>query len=280
MSTTLANCMIEMSKQMGDYWASTTTSAGAAGGTSVVDTALQAKLNDWITDESHTRITSGTCDGQERYISSLDATNSTLTTLAHSAQIANGVSYEVHRIATASDKRIALISAARDTFPHIHAFAGNSVNISTDYSYYDITNYGFHRNTPHMVEYTTDPGSTNPTWTTLHNWWVDSSNYLRWLPNQSFNGGALRFRGIKTLQFLLSNSESTNWSATIAIDTPQTDILVAQAIINVCKQYLQPNQESSTTDRWKEARDDWENELRKAIRKHRMATPPATVMWG
>ena len=43
MSTTLKAAMQELSKQIGDYWASTATSNGAAGGTTIVDTALKAK---------------------------------------------------------------------------------------------------------------------------------------------------------------------------------------------------------------------------------------------
>ena len=44
MSTTLANARIQLSKEIGDYWASTTTSSGST--TTVVDTALKAKTND------------------------------------------------------------------------------------------------------------------------------------------------------------------------------------------------------------------------------------------
>ena len=120
MSTTLANAEIALSKELGDYWAGTSTSAGAAGGTTVIDTALKAKANDWVSEEAYDMITSGTYDGEERKISSLDNTSGTLTVLAHTGQIASGITYRVHRLFSASDKRIALISAAKDAFPYIY----------------------------------------------------------------------------------------------------------------------------------------------------------------
>ena len=121
MSTTLANARIQLSKEIGDYWASTTTSSGST--TTVVDTALKAKTNDWISDapqEMYDLITSGTYDQEERKISSLDITTGTLTTLAHGGTIGSGITYEVHRMFSASDKRVALVQACKTAFPAIY----------------------------------------------------------------------------------------------------------------------------------------------------------------
>jgi hypothetical protein len=117
MSTSMLNAEIALSKELADYWASTTTSAGAAGGTTLVDTALKAKANDWITDEAYDYIAEGTYNEEERKISSLDNSSGTLTVLAHGGQIASGTDYRVHRLFSASDKRRALIAAARRVFP-------------------------------------------------------------------------------------------------------------------------------------------------------------------
>jgi len=57
MSTTLLACEEELSRQLGDFWSSTTTSDGASGGTTLVDAALKAKENVWITDESYDMLT-------------------------------------------------------------------------------------------------------------------------------------------------------------------------------------------------------------------------------
>ena len=112
MSTLLSAARIELSKQLGDYWASASDSAGAAGGTTIKDTALMAKANDWVDTEGQAfdLITESAhaCEGQERLISSLDnssGSTGTLTILAHTAQIGSGVDYEVHRLFTASEKR-------------------------------------------------------------------------------------------------------------------------------------------------------------------------------
>jgi len=121
MSTTLLNAEVALSKDIGDYWASTTTSAGNVGGTTLVDTALMAKANDWITDEAYDMLTEEPAGAaaidEERKISSLDNSTGTLTTLAHGGQIPSGIDYRVHRLFSASDKRIALIEAAKNVYP-------------------------------------------------------------------------------------------------------------------------------------------------------------------
>jgi hypothetical protein len=117
MSTSILNAEIALSKELGDYWAGTTTSDGAAGGTTLVDTALKAKANAWITDEAYDYIAEGTYNEEERKISSLDNSDGTLTVLAHGGKIVSGIDYRVHRLFSASDKRRALIAAARRVFP-------------------------------------------------------------------------------------------------------------------------------------------------------------------
>ena len=120
MATSLIQCECLLSKGMGDYWASTTTSAGASGGTTIIDTALKAKFDDWMTDGAFDMITSGACDEEERKITKLDSDPGTLTTLAHGGQIAKSVTYRIHRLFSASDKRIALIYAAKRSFASIY----------------------------------------------------------------------------------------------------------------------------------------------------------------
>ncbi len=127
MSTTLLAAEQELSKQIGDFWASTTTSDGAAGGTTLIDSALMAKQNDWITKESYDFLTeepvSTAAIYEERLITGLSNTAGTLTVLAHgtggTGQIASGIDYEVHRLFSPSEKRRALIAAARMAYPHI-----------------------------------------------------------------------------------------------------------------------------------------------------------------
>jgi hypothetical protein len=126
MATTLANARIQLSREIGDYWASTVTTS-STGLDAYVDTALMAKANDWISDapqEMYDLITTDTSTGtilnEERKISSLSNTAGTLTTLAHSKHAALGIGYEIHRLFSASEKRRALLKACKDVYPSLY----------------------------------------------------------------------------------------------------------------------------------------------------------------
>jgi len=120
MTTTLSVNRVELSKQLGDYWASSTTGAGSSA--TIVDTLLKAKQDAWIGKDMYDLITEvghASLD-EERQISSLDNSTGTLTVLAHDNTTGSSMDYEVHRLFTASDKRIALVASARMAFPQIH----------------------------------------------------------------------------------------------------------------------------------------------------------------
>ena len=122
MSTTLLAAMQELSKQLNDSWQSTTTGAGSA--TTLVDSALLAKANDWITDDTWSFLTeepaSSAAIYDERKVSSLDNSSGTLTTLTFAAAPGTGIDYEVHRLFSPSEKRRALVAAARRIYPDVY----------------------------------------------------------------------------------------------------------------------------------------------------------------
>lgn len=120
MSTTLSNCEQELSKQLGDWWASNATST--ASNVTLVDTSLKAKLNDWITDDTYLQMVTmnGAANSEESRISALNSTSGTLTFLALTGNTVSGDSYRVHRLFTASEKRRALINACKVSFPFLH----------------------------------------------------------------------------------------------------------------------------------------------------------------
>lgn len=131
MTTSLNNCRILLSKEIGDYWSGTTTGAGST--TEVVDTALCAKANDWINQDSWLYVsdmTGDTYNERERKISSLDNTTGSLTVLAIGGALGTSATYEVHRLASPSDKRIALIAAAKNGFPFIHKDLWDETHVS------------------------------------------------------------------------------------------------------------------------------------------------------
>jgi len=431
MSTTLEAAMQELSKQIGDYWASTATSNGAAGGTTIVDTALKAKANDWVeTGEAYDRITSGTYDEEERQISSLDNTTGTLTVLAHGGQIASAVSYEIHRLFTASDKRQALVFAARHGFPSIfqevwdeslvsgnwlkdgsferwsaattpvnwtattvtatqtsalpyykHGVYSCKLSGSTGTLAQSITNFGdlqflrgknatftcqgwcdtasslrlsindgstqtysdYHagdsawtednpRNDGFYVTQYIDPNATQVTftihyttgavayvddarvisgyrgkqsigylwlaknrpssiyiepsyysteeeWIRIRDYDIDLNGYL-YIPTDYKSDRRLRIRGVGYLDFLASGASSTSWAATIALDSPQLDILIAEAALYLYGKMAMPNFDSGTANEFKGSYGFWQMKLADAQSKYGMKSPPATIHWG
>jgi hypothetical protein len=427
MSTTFNNARIELSKQIGDYWAGTTTGAGSS--TTVVDTALKAKQNDWINLEAYDLITSGTYDTEERKISSLDNTSGTLTVLAHGGTIAGSVTYEVHRLASASDKRIALVAACREAYPYIHKqvrdeshvsgnwlkdgsfevwtsstnltywtettstvtqtttaglfkngansaalsasagtlaqsitnqedlkrLAGKEVTFTvqarcgtasalrisiadgTDTTYSDyldqitgwtedheplevtatiadhptsitftihyeltattayvddarvISSYnppiyigelGLSKNTPRQVFVEPLDYYSGEPWVRIHNWTVDETNGLLFLPDNVQKDYRLRIIGTGYLDFLASGVASTLWTATIAIDQPQLDILIAQAIIYIYRTFSIPNFYTGDRKAYMEMMGFWDQELKKRIARAGMRLPALTTNWG
>jgi len=115
----MANCRIELSKQIGDYLAGTVTTDG--GSASLIDTQLIQYSEDWITDWTWDFITGTTNSGEERRISSLDNSSGDCTLVtAHGTAVTSGATYEIHRLFPATKKRQALIAAARMAFPSIH----------------------------------------------------------------------------------------------------------------------------------------------------------------
>ncbi len=122
MSTTLIAAEQELSKQLGDYWYSATT-AGTGSTTTLIDTALKAKSNDWITGDTWAMLeeepSTDAAIYDERKISSLDNSTGTLTVLAFAGIPGPSLDYSVHRLFTPSDKRIALVAACREAYPYI-----------------------------------------------------------------------------------------------------------------------------------------------------------------
>ncbi len=427
MTTTLVANMQELSKQIGDSWQSTTTGAGTSA--TLVDTALKAKANDWIQNDPYAFLTEepggSAAIYDERKISSLDNSSGTLTTIAFSAAPGSGIDYEVHRLFTPSDKRIALLYADHAGFPAIHEkvrdesfVAGNwlkdgsfetwdnsstltnwtesgltltqtstatlfkhgtysaKVDGSTGYFeqtvsewddlkylagknvtltcqvhcdtaddlriavVYDGTNieysdyhdgdstwtadndplsvqiaiddnptaikFRIYHDTAAGVSYVDDfrligpdgarlyIGGLGLAQNTPHGVYVEQSDYNQrdpWLRLDmtpfNFEDGymttpglkdrRLRIEGMGYLDFLASGSSSTAWTATINIESPQTDILVAQAALYLYTRMSMPNFDSGSTEAFQRMIGFWQQELDKRIRKFRMPSLPITI---
>ena len=442
MSTSLANCLTELSKQLNDYWASTTTTTSTT--TSIVDSALMAKANDWITDNTYDFIlaepaAAGTQLYEERKVSSLSNTAGTLTVLAHSGNIDSGseaIAYELHRLFSPSEKRIALVAAARRVYPTCYTevwdetlVSGNwlkdgsferwdstgliltdwtksSANLTTtqtstlpyykhgsysaklastlttDYLTHSITNLadlqflrgrsatftcqgwcdtasclrlsindgttqtyssyhsgadtwtednprndgfyvtqyidpnatqvtfaihhsvaaatsyvddarvissprskvyighlGLAQNRPHQVLIEPSYYSQDEGWAVVRDWEVDPDGYL-YIPTDYLSDRRLRIKGLKVLDFLASGVSSTAWTATIDIDQPQLDILIAEAAVYLYTQMSLPNFESGTAGEYQKMMGYWKQELAEREARSGMRVPPLTTRWG
>jgi len=427
MTTTAENCEVELSKQLGDYWDSTTTSSGSS--TLIVDTTLKEKPNDWPGDNAYDMITSGTYDLEERKIVEYDMVDNQLHTFAHGGTIASGVTYRVHRLFKGSDKKRAIIAAARLTFPNLHEriidesivshnwlkdgsfeiwtsssaltywttatstiaqtstaylfkhgaysckistaagsvkqsvsnwddlkkLAGKSVTFSiqahcdtasclriaiydgtdTSYSsYHDgnsawqeesarlevtamianeptaiefqilhesasgtsyvddarvigppnpriyIGNIGFAQNQPTQVLIERGNYDNTEPWTLIHGIEYDHEGGYMYLPNWVSAGYRLRMKGIGYLDFLASGASSTAWTATINVDSPQLDILVAQAALYLYTEMSMPNFERGDREEYQKMISFWQEKLRKAISQFGMVAPNIPVNRG
>jgi len=429
MSKSLTNCEILLSKELGDYWAGTTTSNGAADGTTLVDTALKAKANDWVTDETYDQITEGTYNGEERKASSLSNSTGTLTVLAHGGQIVSGIDYRIHRLFEASEKRRALVAAAKNSFSicfrpiwdktlvagnrlddgsfeswtsssaltswaaatltvtqtntslyykhglfsaklsatagkltqsvlefdDLKYLAGRNVTFTvqgwcntasclriaiydgTTYTYSDyhdgdsawteanaplevsatikdrpstiefiiyhavaigisyvddarvisgrlsriyIGGIGLAQNKPHKVSYERTPYNQIEPWVIVRGIKVDKDGYL-YLPSSVPMNRQMKIEGIGYLDFLLSGVSSTDWTATIELDSPQTEILIAEAALYLYTWMSQPNYETGSRKDYQQMIGYWKQEVEDRKNKFGMEpTAGATVNWG
>ena len=435
MTTTLLAAEAELSKQIGDYWTGTTTSDGAAGGTTLIDTALKAKQNGWVTKETYDMLTEESVSAadiyEERLVSSLDNSSGALTVLAHGGKIESGINYRVHRLFSASAKRIALVAAARRVFPFLHGsiwdeslVSGNwlkdgsfevwtsatalthwttsgstlaqtstslyyehggysckqstavgyiqqsisnfddlkylrgkavtfsvrgwsdaasclrisindGVNDETYSSYHDgdsawtkhsdplkvtqviadnatditfkiyhavaapgqasyvddgrvisghrgklyIGNLGLAQDKPLKVEIEPTSYSQDEEWLGVRDYVVDGDGYL-YIPTDYATNRRLRIRGTGYLDFLASGVSSTDWTATIAIDSPQLDILVAEAALYLYTTMALPNAESGEREAYQEMMAFWEKQSTTVKSKFRMKSPGVVIHWG
>ncbi len=427
MTTSLLSCMNLLSQEIGDYWESTTT--GSASAVIVVDSALIAKPNDWITDVSYDLITSGSLNGEERKISTSSLlTAGTLSVGTHSGSVGSGVTYQIHRLFEPSEKRRALISAAKNiygdcydlvwdesivsgnwlkdgsfetwangtslsnwsasvivptqssassTFKHgsfsvrlagtigtlsqgisqfedLKYLAGKTAvwsaqgwcntarclrlaisdgttttyssyhdggssytehtdplevqaqiddnptevtfkichEIASGTSYVDdgrvisgyrdriyIGNLGIAQNQPNEIYIEPTQYSQEEPWDTIHDWEVDESGYLH-LPTSVSNDYRLRIIGKQYLDFLTTGTGSTAWSATINLDSPQTEILAAEAAVYLYTWMSMPNYESGTRRDYQDMVAYWQAQAQQRKAKFGMPAIPVTISYG
>lgn len=433
MTTSLQAAEILLSKEMGDYFSSTTTSAGDAGGLNLIDTALAEEGEGFVTDTTYDQIASGTGsapDEEERKAKGLVPDSGTLGLLrAHTVQVPTSTAYRVHRLFSASEKRRALIHAAKAGYPYIfdrvddksrvsgnwlkdgsfeiwtdsttptywtasgvtatkttsspyykHGSTSCTLDTASGYIYQDIalwddlkrlagktvtfsvqgwcdtasclrlgilydgtnlTYSAYHdgdsawtgNNGPLKVQYTIDSNPTDIEFRVYHaldagTSYVDDarvigpngeriyigdlgltqnkphqvllerssySNREPWylihgmkyadgymlIPDWVSKDYRLRIKGTKYLDFYdTSGDVGTDWADTIDLDSPQIEILIAEAAIYLCEQMIIPSDTSAKSERWEKALAYWDRQLSARIKKYGMEAPEAITQWG
>ncbi len=155
MATLMSEALTLLNDDIGDSWSSTTTAAGDAGKTYLVDDALYEKVADWVKDGMIVYLPdgpSGSGSAETRVVASLDSSNRLTAATLFSAQVQTSVDYEVHRLFTRVNKLTAFRQAARLMFPAIHAVVRDMTKETTDYKYeFDISSLAIFQNRPHQV---------------------------------------------------------------------------------------------------------------------------------
>ena len=154
MATLMSVLLTLLGNDLEDDWTGTSTAIGNAGGTTIVDDLLHEKVPDWVVDGMVIYFPdgpSGAGSAETKVVDSLNTNTLTLKTAA-SAQIASGVSYEIHRLFTRSQKLTALRNGADLICPGIHAVVRDMSFETIEHQYeYDISSLSLYNNRPHQL---------------------------------------------------------------------------------------------------------------------------------
>ena len=108
---------------------------------------------------------------------------------------------------------------------------------------------------------------------------LDVTNGYLYVPS-TISDYRLRIQGMGYLDFLASGVSSTAWTATINLNSPQTDILVAEAAIYLCRQMTLPGFRTTGSEQWYQSRAEWIAELESRRRSVGMEQPPIVSDFG
>lgn len=139
----------QVSKDLLDYWASTTTGSGST--TTLVDSLLQQFDDSEIrTRRASFLMTSGSSAAEERPFVS-KATDTVTVTPAFGNSITSGLTYEMHRLFRAEEKDSAVTSALTNVFPFIHVPTITDIAPVSGQYLFDISGQGLKDNLPTTV---------------------------------------------------------------------------------------------------------------------------------
>lgn len=343
MATLMSAMLTLLNQDIDDSWSSITTATGDSGKSYLTDDSLYEKVADWVGDGMIVYLPlgpDGASTAETRVVDRIE-NNKLYPKTVFTAQIHIGITYEVHRLFTRTQKLVAVRNGATLICPGIHAVVRDMDLLETvDNQYeFDISSLSLYQNRPHQVllaqeliediwvketVYAEDDevrptslstftgytyicttagtsGATEPTWPTdedgtvadggvtwtrqddldysnfpmlpLHDWDITPDGLLRL--NASYTAGyVLCIVGIKPLAFT-----GTTTTETIALDSPFTLVLSAQAAL-----YLHKQRANSAMGQDLEAAQlkvqSWTQELATRKMQYWMKPPDGTLISG
>lgn len=253
----------QLSKDMRDFFRSTTT-ANAGAANQLVDARLSEEDDDdFITDETRIWIDGGQSGGpvadEERAIASKSGATATAKR-NFSVTVQSGVIYEVHRLFSAADKDAAITVALDLVTPVIFDYINTTIVTVADQFDYSLTATGLYENTPHSVHVVSTGDSERDI--PIYAWEIRDGTTLH-LKRRINGGKTLRLFGIGK-------------AALSSIDQPQLMILASRAAMYLYEGVLSEarNDQVARFERLLQMETNRYN-TRKALYKR--PAPPATM---
>jgi hypothetical protein len=147
--------------------------------------------------------------------------------------------------------------------------------ICGDYRKVYIGDLGLANNIPHQVLIEPSNYYQGDDWILLHD--IEYNGGYMYLPPYVSPDLRLKIVGMGYLDFLASGVASTAWTATIDIDSPQTEILYAQAILYLYTMMALPNFSTGDRTAFQEMMGFWKGELAERVQRFSIPMPAATM---
>ena len=155
MATLMSEALILLGDDLDDSWIGSTSATGNANKLTLEDNDLYEKVPNWVEDGMIVYLPdgpSGSGSAETRVVDSLSGTTLTVKS-AFSVLVASGVTYEVHRLFTRTQKLVALRKSAALICPGIHAVVRDMDTVLTTVNKYeyDISSLSIYQNRPHQL---------------------------------------------------------------------------------------------------------------------------------
>lgn len=259
---TAAQALIQVSRDLGDYFPGTTTAQGLA--TTFKDTILANFNDDRFVNKFDTWLkiisgsTSGNDDGKTRRIISKVGTTATFA-IALAGVTPSGMVYQVHKLFTPDEKDDAVTNALETMFPTVFKLVTQDITISADTYDYATNSSSFQNGLPRQAHIiSADTEVTKP--------------FFNWEGRQVSGVNGIHFNEhppVGTTVRLVGLTQPTITN----ISTQHMLILSARAILFLLEGALGQGI-NENTQRFQHLEQVWQGRLQERIQQHAEAPPP------